>query len=111
MGRGTKEDLSSNRLSGPAPHNGSFSLLTAVSHANNLDLCGSITKKLCPGSSPSAISSPDGDSKPNIGAIVVGVVLLFAALVIWFAYWRRQYGPGLQSTSKADQFIGGNSYD
>ncbi|KAJ6288996.1 hypothetical protein OIU76_024894 [Salix suchowensis] len=111
MGRGTKEDISSNRLSGPAPHNGSFSLLTAVSHANNLDLCGSITKKLCPGSSPSAISSPDGDSKPNIGAIVVGVVLLFAALVIWFAYWRRQYGPGLQSTSKADQFIGGNSYD
>uniref|UniRef100_A0A6N2LHN8 Leucine-rich repeat-containing N-terminal plant-type domain-containing protein n=1 Tax=Salix viminalis TaxID=40686 RepID=A0A6N2LHN8_SALVM len=74
-------DLSSNRLSGPAPHNGSFSLLTATSHANNLDLCEPITKKLCSGSSPPAVSSPDGDSKPNIGAIVAGVVLLFAALL------------------------------
>ncbi|KAG6767258.1 hypothetical protein POTOM_028453 [Populus tomentosa] len=48
-------DLSSNRLSGPVPQNGSFSLFTAVSYANNLDLCGPITEKPCPG-----VSSPDG---------------------------------------------------
>ncbi|PNT27770.1 hypothetical protein POPTR_007G082300v4 [Populus trichocarpa] len=77
-------DLSSNRLSGPVPHNGSFSLFTAVSYANNLDLCGPITEKPCPGSSPPAVSSPDGDSKPNIGAIVGGVVAVWCYyLLLW----------------------------
>ncbi|XP_011025618.1 PREDICTED: somatic embryogenesis receptor kinase 2-like isoform X2 [Populus euphratica] len=77
-------DLSSNRLSGPVPQNGSFSLFTAISYANNLDLCGPIIEKPCPGSSPPAVSSPDGDSKPNIGAIVGGVVAVWCHyLLLW----------------------------
>lgn len=72
-------DLSSNSLSGPVPQNGSFSLFTAVSYTNNLDLCGPITEKPCPG-----VSSPDGDSKPNIGAIVGGVVAVWCYyLLLW----------------------------
>nr|4Z61_C Chain C, Somatic embryogenesis receptor kinase 2 [Arabidopsis thaliana]4Z61_D Chain D, Somatic embryogenesis receptor kinase 2 [Arabidopsis thaliana] len=43
-------DLSNNRLSGSVPDNGSFSLFTPISFANNLDLCGPVTSRPCPGS-------------------------------------------------------------
>ncbi|KAI8536093.1 hypothetical protein RHMOL_Rhmol10G0229100 [Rhododendron molle] len=45
-------DLSNNGLSGPVPDNGSFSLFTPISFANNLNLCGPVTEKPCPGSPP-----------------------------------------------------------
>ncbi|KAL5992231.1 hypothetical protein ACLOJK_013147 [Asimina triloba] len=44
-------DLSNNRLTGSVPDNGSFSLFTPISFANN-DLCGPVTGKPCPGSPP-----------------------------------------------------------
>ncbi|KAF5208196.1 Somatic embryogenesis receptor kinase, partial [Thalictrum thalictroides] len=45
-------DLSNNRLIGPVPDHGSFSLFTPISFANNLDLCGPVTGQPCPGSPP-----------------------------------------------------------
>ncbi|MBA0777933.1 hypothetical protein Gotri_005880, partial [Gossypium trilobum] len=45
-------DLSNNHLSGEVPDNGSFSLFTPISFANNLDLCGPVTGRPCPGSPP-----------------------------------------------------------
>uniref|UniRef100_A0A803MSC2 non-specific serine/threonine protein kinase n=1 Tax=Chenopodium quinoa TaxID=63459 RepID=A0A803MSC2_CHEQI len=45
-------DLSNNRLSGAVPDNGSFSLFTPISFANNLNLCGPVTGRPCPGSPP-----------------------------------------------------------
>ncbi|KVI07210.1 Leucine-rich repeat-containing protein [Cynara cardunculus var. scolymus] len=45
-------DLSNNRLSGLVPDSGSFSLFTPISFANNLDLCGPVTGRPCPGSPP-----------------------------------------------------------
>ncbi|KAE8649162.1 hypothetical protein Csa_014554 [Cucumis sativus] len=45
-------DLSNNLLSGKVPNNGSFSLFTPISFANNLDLCGLVTGKPCPGILP-----------------------------------------------------------
>ncbi|CAK9324265.1 unnamed protein product [Citrullus colocynthis] len=45
-------DLSNNLLSGKVPNNGSFSLFTPISFANNLDLCGLVTGKPCPGDPP-----------------------------------------------------------
>ncbi|CAH2035308.1 unnamed protein product, partial [Thlaspi arvense] len=45
-------DLSNNQLSGSVPDNGSFSLFTPISFANNLDLCGPVTSRPCPGSPP-----------------------------------------------------------
>ncbi|CAM8985790.1 unnamed protein product [Rhodiola kirilowii] len=95
-------DLSNNLLSGPVPDNGSFSLFTPISFANNLNLCGPVTGKPCPGSPPfsppppfvppSTVASP-GESNPT-GAIAVGVAigaaLLFAAPAIGFAWLRRR---------------------
>ncbi|RVW55221.1 LRR receptor kinase BAK1 [Vitis vinifera] len=67
-------DLSNNRLAGPVPDNGSFSLFTPISFANNLNLCGPVIGKPCPGSPPfsppppfvppSTVSSP-GDPFTN----------------------------------------------
>ncbi|KAB2635369.1 somatic embryogenesis receptor kinase 2-like [Pyrus ussuriensis x Pyrus communis] len=45
-------DLSNNRLSGVVPDNGSFSLFTPISFANNMNLCGPVTGRPCPGSPP-----------------------------------------------------------
>ncbi|KAL5992234.1 Somatic embryogenesis receptor kinase 1 [Asimina triloba] len=95
-------DLSNNRLTGSVPDNGSFSLFTPISFANN-DLCGPVTGKPCPGSPPFSppppfvpppISSPGGNSASSTGAIAGGVAagaaLLFAAPAIGFAWWRRR---------------------
>ncbi|KAF8377243.1 hypothetical protein HHK36_030617 [Tetracentron sinense] len=95
-------DLSNNFLAGAVPDNGSFSLFTPISFANNLDLCGPVTNKPCPGSPPFSppppfaptppISSPGGNSAtPAIaGGVAAGAALLFAAPAIGFAWWRRR---------------------
>ncbi|CAI9116400.1 OLC1v1017536C1 [Oldenlandia corymbosa var. corymbosa] len=95
-------DLSNNRLSGAVPDNGSFSLFTPISFANNLDLCGPVTGHPCPGSPPFSppppfvppppISSPGGNSATGAiaGGVAAGAALLFAAPAIAFAWWRRR---------------------
>lgn len=95
-------DLSNNHLSGPVPDNGSFSLFTPISFANNLNLCGPVTGKPCPGSPPFSPPPPfiapptpsPGSSATSTGAIAGGVAagaaLLFAAPAIGFAWWRRR---------------------
>ncbi|TXG53178.1 hypothetical protein EZV62_022347 [Acer yangbiense] len=95
-------DLSNNRLSGVVPDNGSFSLFTPISFANNLDLCGPVTGRPCPGSPPFSppppfvppppISSPGGNSATGAiaGGVAAGAALLFAAPAIAFAWWRRR---------------------
>ncbi|XP_020586612.1 LRR receptor kinase BAK1-like [Phalaenopsis equestris] len=96
-------DLSNNNLSGGVPSNGSFSLFTPISFANNPLLCGPGTTKACPGGPPlppppplilpTPPSSP-GNSASSTGAIAGGVAagaaLLFAAPAIGFAWWRRR---------------------
>ncbi|KAF3447352.1 hypothetical protein FNV43_RR12538 [Rhamnella rubrinervis] len=95
-------DLSNNRLSGEVPDNGSFSLFTPISFANNLALCGPVTGHPCPGSPPFSppppfvppppISSPGGNSATGAiaGGVAAGAALLFAAPAIAFAWWRRR---------------------
>ncbi|XP_076905935.1 somatic embryogenesis receptor kinase 1-like [Bidens hawaiensis] len=97
-------DLSNNQLSGPVPDNGSFSLFTPISFANNLDLCGPVTGRPCPGSPPFSppppfvppppISVPGGNSMTGAiaGGVAAGAALLFAAPAIAFA-WRRRRKP------------------
>ncbi|XP_034888833.1 BRASSINOSTEROID INSENSITIVE 1-associated receptor kinase 1 isoform X2 [Populus alba] len=82
-------DLSNNKLTGNIPVNGSFSLFTPISFANN---------KLnpLPASPPPSLTPPSGPSNGNsaIGAIAGGVAagaaLLFAGPAIVLAYWRRR---------------------
>nr|AFY98537.3 somatic embryogenesis receptor kinase [Momordica charantia] len=95
-------DLSNNHLSGVVPDNGSFSLFTPISFANNLDLCGPVTGRPCPGSPPFSppppfvppppISAPGGNSATGAiaGGVAAGAALLFAAPAIAFAWWRRR---------------------
>ncbi|KAK8684145.1 hypothetical protein V6N13_040176 [Hibiscus sabdariffa] len=95
-------DLSNNHLSGEVPDNGSFSLFTPISFANNMDLCGPVTGRPCPGSPPFSppppfvppppISSPSGNSVTGAiaGGVAAGAALLFAAPAIAFAWWRRR---------------------
>ncbi|KAL0432743.1 UNVERIFIED_CONTAM: Somatic embryogenesis receptor kinase [Sesamum latifolium] len=91
-----------NRLSGAVPDNGSFSLFTPISFANNLDLCGPVTGRPCSGSPPFSppppfvppppISAPGGNSATGAiaGGVAAGAALLFAAPAIAFAWWRRR---------------------
>ncbi|PKU86270.1 Somatic embryogenesis receptor kinase 1 [Dendrobium catenatum] len=96
-------DLSNNNLSGGVPSNGSFSLFTPISFANNPLLCGPGTTKACPGGPPLSPPPPlvvptppssPGSSASSTGAIAGGVAagaaLLFAAPAIGFAWWRRR---------------------
>ncbi|XP_010692604.1 somatic embryogenesis receptor kinase 2 [Beta vulgaris subsp. vulgaris] len=95
-------DLSNNRLSGPVPDNGSFSLFTPISFANNLNLCGPVTGRPCPGSPPFSppppfIPPPPTSSQGGVsatgaiaGGVAAGAALLFAAPAILFAWWRRR---------------------
>ncbi|CAN6484753.1 unnamed protein product [Victoria cruziana] len=96
-------DLSNNNLSGEVPSNGSFSLFTPISFANNPNICGPVTQKPCPGAPPfspppplvaSPTASNPGNSASSTGAIAGGVAagaaLLFAAPAIGFAWWRRR---------------------
>uniref|UniRef100_A0A803M274 non-specific serine/threonine protein kinase n=1 Tax=Chenopodium quinoa TaxID=63459 RepID=A0A803M274_CHEQI len=93
-------DLSNNRLSGAVPDNGSFSLFTPISFANNLNLCGPVTGRPCPGSPPFSPPPPfippppinnQGSATGAIaGGVAAGAALLFAAPAILFAWWRRR---------------------
>ncbi|KAE9589118.1 putative transferase, protein kinase RLK-Pelle-LRR-II family [Lupinus albus] len=95
-------DLSNNRLSGVVPDNGSFSLFTPISFSNNLNLCGPVTGRPCPGSPPfsppppfvipPAVYAPAGNSATGAiaGGVAAGAALLFAAPAIAFACWRRR---------------------
>ncbi|KAH0919965.1 LOW QUALITY PROTEIN: hypothetical protein HID58_027625 [Brassica napus] len=95
-------DLSNNQLSGSVPDNGSFSLFTPISFANNLDLCGPVTSHPCPGSPPFSppppfippppVSTPSGYGITGAiaGGVAAGAALLFAAPAIAFAWWRRR---------------------
>ncbi|KAL7176059.1 hypothetical protein ACSBR2_029602 [Camellia fascicularis] len=95
-------DLSNNRLAGTVPDNGSFSLFTPISFANNLDLCGPVTGHPCPGSPPFSppppfvplppISTPGGNGATGAiaGGVAAGAALLFAVPAIAFAWWRRR---------------------
>ncbi|XP_052190107.1 somatic embryogenesis receptor kinase 2 isoform X2 [Diospyros lotus] len=95
-------DLSNNHLSGGVPDNGSFSLFTPISFANNLGLCGPVTGHPCPGSPPfsppppfvppTPISSPGRTSATGAiaGGVAAGAALLFAIPAIAFAWWRRR---------------------
>ncbi|KAL6213840.1 hypothetical protein ACLB2K_013279 [Fragaria x ananassa] len=95
-------DLSNNHLSGEVPDNGSFSLFTPISFANNLNLCGPVTGRPCPGSPPFSppppfvppppISTQGGNSATGAiaGGVAAGAALLFAAPAIAFAWWRRR---------------------
>ncbi|GFY96485.1 somatic embryogenesis receptor-like kinase 2 [Actinidia rufa] len=95
-----------------------FHYLHPFSFANNLDLCGPVTGRPCPGSPPfsppppfvppppisaQAISQPEGiilrfkfwDGGSSItgaiaGGVAAGAALLFAAPAIAFAWWRRR---------------------
>ncbi|KAK1267271.1 Somatic embryogenesis receptor kinase 1 [Acorus gramineus] len=97
-------DLSNNNLSGTVPSNGSFSLFTPISFANNRLLCGPGTSHPCPGKPPFSPPPPfipvsptptqGGSSASSTGAIAGGVAagaaLLFAAPAIGFAWLRRR---------------------
>ncbi|KAL8134073.1 hypothetical protein AgCh_009224 [Apium graveolens] len=95
-------DLSSNQLSGPVPDNGSFSLFTPISFANNLNLCGPVTGRPCPGSPPfsppppfipPSTVQPPGQNGPTgaiAGGVAAGAALLFAAPAMAFAWWQRR---------------------
>ncbi|KAG5224701.1 hypothetical protein OIU77_006478 [Salix suchowensis] len=95
-------DLSNNRLSGVVPDNGSFSLFTPISFANNLALCGPVTGHPCPGSPPFSppppfvpsppVSIPGGISATGAiaGGVAAGAALLFAVPALAFAWWHRR---------------------
>ncbi|XP_043723739.1 somatic embryogenesis receptor kinase 2 isoform X2 [Telopea speciosissima] len=95
-------DLSNNQLTGVVPDNGSFSLFTPISFANNLGLCGPVTGHPCPGSPPfsppppfippPSAPSPGGNTATGAiaGGVAAGAALLFAAPAIGFAWWRRR---------------------
>ncbi|KAM1392363.1 hypothetical protein ACFX2I_019949 [Malus domestica] len=82
-------DLSNNKLTGDIPVNGSFSLFTPISFANN-------PLKPLPPSPPPPVS-PNPPSSPGTtatgaiaGGVAAGAALLFAAPAIALAYWRRR---------------------
>ncbi|KAK9286128.1 hypothetical protein L1049_014509 [Liquidambar formosana] len=83
-------DLSNNQLTGPTPINGSFSLFTPISFANNkLDSPpASPPSRLVP-PSPAA-SSGSSATGAIAGGVAAGAALLFAAPAIALAWWRRR---------------------
>ncbi|KAL2894380.1 LRR receptor kinase BAK1, partial [Bienertia sinuspersici] len=95
-------DLYLNSFSGPIPESlGRLSKLRFL-FANNLDLCGPVTGRPCPGSPPFSppppfIPPPPVDSQSGVsatgaiaGGVAAGAALLFAAPAILFAWWRRR---------------------
>ncbi|KAK6253213.1 hypothetical protein QUC31_014933 [Theobroma cacao] len=82
-------DLSNNRLVGDVPVNGSFSLFTPISFANN-------RLNNPPPAPPPPISpttpTPSGNSATGAiaGGVAAGAALLFAAPAIVLAWWRRR---------------------
>ncbi|XP_055807269.1 BRASSINOSTEROID INSENSITIVE 1-associated receptor kinase 1-like isoform X2 [Solanum dulcamara] len=84
-------DLSNNHLTGPVPVNGSFSLFTPISFANNqLDVPPVSPPPPLP-PTPSSSSSVGNTATGAIaGGVAAGAALLFAAPAIFLAWWRRR---------------------
>ncbi|XP_021290779.1 BRASSINOSTEROID INSENSITIVE 1-associated receptor kinase 1 [Herrania umbratica] len=82
-------DLSNNKLVGDIPVNGSFSLFTPISFANNL--LNNPPPAPPPPISPTA-PTPSGNSATGAiaGGVAAGAALLFAAPAIVLAWWRRR---------------------
>ncbi|XP_048439209.1 BRASSINOSTEROID INSENSITIVE 1-associated receptor kinase 1 isoform X2 [Pyrus x bretschneideri] len=82
-------DLSNNNLTGDIPVNGSFSLFTPISFANNP--LKPLPPSPPPPVSPNPPSSPGATATGAIaGGVAAGAALLFAAPAIALAYWRRR---------------------
>ncbi|KAK9902270.1 hypothetical protein M0R45_001778 [Rubus argutus] len=84
-------DLSNNNLTGDIPINGSFSLFTPISFANNRYL-NALPVTPPPPVSPNPPSSYSGNSRTGAiaGGVAAGAALLFAAPAIALAWWRRR---------------------
>ncbi|CAN1164565.1 BRASSINOSTEROID INSENSITIVE 1-associated receptor kinase 1 [Linum perenne] len=83
-------DLSNNQLTGDIPVNGSFSLFTPISFANNRLNTPPVSPP--PPLPPSAPTESNGNSATGAiaGGVAAGAALLFAAPAIALAYWRRR---------------------
>ncbi|XP_068306415.1 BRASSINOSTEROID INSENSITIVE 1-associated receptor kinase 1-like [Pyrus communis] len=87
-------DLSNNNLSGDIPVNGSFSLFTPVSFANNPRLnplpASPHPASPHPGYNRITNSHRATNTEAIAGGVAAGAALLFAAPAIALAYWRRR---------------------
>lgn len=83
-------DLSNNKLTGDIPTNGSFSLFTPISFANNQlnNPPPSPPPPLQP--TPPTASSGNSATGAIAGGVAAGAALLFAAPAIALAYWRKR---------------------
>nr|ADO86982.1 SERK3A [Nicotiana benthamiana] len=84
-------DLSSNHLTGPVPVNGSFSLFTPISFANNqLEVPPASPPPPLPPTPSSSSSVGNSATGAIAGGVAAGAALLFAAPAIFLAWWRRR---------------------
>ncbi|KAK4377186.1 hypothetical protein RND71_003482 [Anisodus tanguticus] len=84
-------DLSNNHLTGPVPVNGSFSLFTPISFANNqLEVPPASPPPPLPPTPLSSSSVGNSATGAIAGGVAAGAALLFAAPAIFLAWWRRR---------------------
>nr|XP_016513595.1 PREDICTED: BRASSINOSTEROID INSENSITIVE 1-associated receptor kinase 1-like isoform X3 [Nicotiana tabacum] len=84
-------DLSNNQLTGPVPVNGSFSLFTPISFANNqLDILPAAPPPPISPTPPSSSGVGNSATGAIAGGVAAGAALLFAAPAILLAWWRRR---------------------
>ncbi|KAJ8548167.1 hypothetical protein K7X08_021403 [Anisodus acutangulus] len=84
-------DLSNNDLTGPVPVNGSFSLFTPISFANNqLEVPPASPPPPLPPTPSSSSSVVNSATGAIAGGVAAGAALLFAAPAIFLAWWRRR---------------------
>ncbi|XP_024959255.1 BRASSINOSTEROID INSENSITIVE 1-associated receptor kinase 1-like isoform X2 [Cynara cardunculus var. scolymus] len=84
-------DLSTNNLSGTVPVNGSFSLFTPISFANNPNLTAPQNVPPTPAPPNSQSTSVANSATGAIaGGVAAGAALLFAGPAIALAWWRRK---------------------
>ncbi|XP_009590062.1 BRASSINOSTEROID INSENSITIVE 1-associated receptor kinase 1 [Nicotiana tabacum] len=84
-------DLSNNHLTGPVPVNGSFSLFTPISFANNqLEVPPASPPPPLPPTPSSSSSVGNSATGAIAGGVAAGAALLFAAPAIFLAWWRRR---------------------
>ncbi|NP_001234626.1 somatic embryogenesis receptor kinase 3A precursor [Solanum lycopersicum] len=84
-------DLSNNHLTGLVPVNGSFSLFTPISFANNQLEVPPVSPPPPLPPTPSSSSSVGNSATGAIaGGVAAGAALLFAAPAIFLAWWRRR---------------------
>ncbi|XP_009768166.1 BRASSINOSTEROID INSENSITIVE 1-associated receptor kinase 1 [Nicotiana tabacum] len=84
-------DLSSNHLTGPVPVNGSFTLFTPISFANNqLEVPPASPPPPLPPTPSSSSSVGNSATGAIAGGVAAGAALLFAAPAIFLVWWRRR---------------------